>query len=347
MDSLRIIEDQLEALLAREVDNAALRAGDAGATPMALSEHLDRLGLSLALLPEDDGGAGLNWSEAGRLFVLLGRRICPIPVAEEMIARKLLREAGLAAPAGRLSFHPGGSLRLRDGRVAGVLPGAIVDASPDRLVVTVAVSDEGQSHLVVLAAAAADRRPLTSIAREPRADLVLEATAPVASAPAPAMTSERLLAIGAMMRSSQIAGALHAILDLSVDYANTRQQFGRPIGKFQAVQQSLAVLATETAAADVAAASAWRAFDTGRLLAAAVAKVRTAAAARVGAAIAHQVHGAIGVTDEHILHHVTRRLWTWRTEFGNEQFWSEHLGRAFFDRPNTELWSILTEELCQ
>ena len=346
MDSLRIIEDQLDALLARAVDNAALRAGDAGATPLALSEHLDRLGLALALLPEDDGGAGLSWSEAGRLFVLLGRRICPVPIAEEMIAHKLVHEAGLTAPAGALAFHPGGTLRLKAGRVTGVLSGVVVDASPDRHVVTTAVSEDGGSHLVLLTTATAARTPLASIGREPRADLLFEAAAPVASTLAPAMTSERLLALGAMMRSSQIVGALHAILDLSVAYANTRQQFGRPIGKFQAVQQSLAVLAAEAAAADVAAATAWRAFDTGRLLAAAVAKVRTAAAARTGAAIAHQVHGAIGVTDEHVLHHVTRRLWTWRTEFGTEQFWSEHLGRAFFDRPNAELWPILTEELC-
>lgn len=345
MDSFHIIEDQLDTLLAREVDRAALQWAERAGVPTALADVTDQLGLSRALLPESDDGAGLSWREAGRLFGLLGRRLCPVPIGEDIIARRILHDAGLKAPDARLTFHPGGALKLQAGHVSGVLSGVVIDPAAPALIVTVAVAEDGSHHLVLIEAAAALRQALASIGREPRQQCVFEAARPLCAAATGPDAPDRLLSLGAMLRSSQIAGALRSILDLSVDYANTRQQFGRPIGKFQAIQQSLAVLAAETAAAEMAAAMAWSAWDCGRLAAAAVAKIRTAQAARIGAAVAHQVHGAIGVTDEHMLHYFTRRLWTWRSEFGTEQDWSERLGRTFLDRPDAGLWTILTEEL--
>ena len=134
--------------------------------------------------------------------------------------------------------------------------------------------------------------------------------------------------MGASVRSVQTAGALETILSLSVRYANERVAFERPIGKFQAVQQNLARLAGETAAALAAAGSAADTIaQTPRsttlvLLEAASAKIRTGEAAAEGAAIAHQVHGAIGFTKEHILHRFTLRLLSWRDDFGNESYWA-------------------------
>lgn len=345
MDSFHIIEDQLDTLLDREVDRAALYGAERGGVAPALADLMDMLGLSGALLPEDQDGAGLSWSEAGRLFCLLGRRLCPVPIGEDMIARRILHEAGLQAPESRLTFHPGGALNLRAGGVTGLLSGVVVDPAAAALIVTVATAEDGSHRLVLIEAAAAVRQVLSSIGRESRLQCGFESVRPVLSVATGPNTSHRLLSLGAMLRSSQIAGALRAILDLSVAYANTREQFGRPLGKFQAIQQSLAVLAAETAAAEIAAATAWSALDVGRLTAAAVAKIRTAEAAQVGAAVAHQVHGAIGVTDEHMLHYFTRRLWTWRVEFGTEQVWAERLGRTFFDAPDAELWTLLTETL--
>ena len=121
-----------------------------------------------------------------------------------------------------------------------------------------------------------------------------------------------------------MAGALQAILDLAGAYAKERIAFGRPIGKFQAVQHNLARLAGEVAAANAASGSAADAiahadaFDDAVFLEVAAAKVRAGEAAGQGAAIAHQVFGAIGFTREHILHRFTRRLWAWRDEFGSK-----------------------------
>jgi acyl-CoA dehydrogenase len=127
------------------------------------------------------------------------------------------------------------------------------------------------------------------------------------------------------------------------EYANERVQFGRPIGKFQAIQQSLAVLAGEVSCAQSAALAACEAAGAApRLFDVAVAKITAGQAAGVAANIAHQVHGAIGFTYEHSLHYATRRLWSWRAEFGAESVWAEQLGRQAIASGGREFWSALT-----
>jgi len=152
-----------------------------------------------------------------------------------------------------------------------------------------------------------------------------------------------LRAMGAVMRSAQMAGALQCILAASVQYAGERVQFGRPIGRFQAVQQNLAVLAGQVAAATAAAEAAIEAAATNlSSIAVAAAKIRAGEAAGIGAAIAHQVHGAIGFTQEHRLHYSTRRLWSWRDEFGNEAWWSRSLGSRVAAAGPDGLWPFIT-----
>jgi alkylation response protein AidB-like acyl-CoA dehydrogenase len=153
----------------------------------------------------------------------------------------------------------------------------------------------------------------------------------------------RLRAMGAALRAQQIAGALERVTEMTTQYALDRTQFGRPIGKFQAVQQSLAVLAGQTAAAGAAADMAAEAVDdTIRLLPIAAAKARCGEAAGIGAAIAHQVHGAIGFTHEHSLHFLTKRLWSWRDEFGNETEWNRLTGRHMAKAGPNRYWAEIT-----
>jgi len=129
-----------------------------------------------------------------------------------------------------------------------------------------------------------------------------------------------------------------------VQYANDRVQFGRPIGKFQAIQQQLSVLAENVAASGVVASAAVEvAAQKGDFpFAVAVAKARVGEAAGKVAEIAHQVHGAIGFTHEHRLHHLTRRLWSWRDEFGVESEWQQELGRVVAARGGDGLWTLLS-----
>jgi alkylation response protein AidB-like acyl-CoA dehydrogenase len=153
--------------------------------------------------------------------------------------------------------------------------------------------------------------------------------------------------MGCVVRSVQIAGALQAVLDFTVRYSNERVAFEKPIGKFQAVQHNLARLAGEVSAAMTAAYSAadamarGGAFDDAVFLEATAAKIRSAEAAQEGAAIAHQVHGAIGFTNEHILHRYTLRMLAWRDDFGNESYWAAALGNRIASRGAEEFWPLV------
>ncbi len=148
--------------------------------------------------------------------------------------------------------------------------------------------------------------------------------------------------LGAFARSAQIAGALDAALARSVSYANARRQFGRALGRFQAVQQSLAAFACEAAAANCAAMGAAQALDRGgATFEIAAAKLRANRAAGVGTTVAHQVHGAIGFTQDYPLHPLTRRLWQWRSEFGNDAHWAGVLGREVAARGADAFWPEL------
>jgi alkylation response protein AidB-like acyl-CoA dehydrogenase len=151
----------------------------------------------------------------------------------------------------------------------------------------------------------------------------------------------------ALMLAAKMAGALNAALDLSVQYTRERQQFGKPLASFQAIQQQLAVFAEEAAAADMAAASAFRAADLkakeggDAWFEIACAKLRANQAARISISIAHQVHGAMGFTAEYRLQHLTKRLWAWGFEHGNERHWSDLIGARIAARGPENFWPDL------
>ncbi len=154
--------------------------------------------------------------------------------------------------------------------------------------------------------------------------------------------------VGAFIRVAQAAGAMDAALAMSIDYVNTRQQFGKPLGKFQAVQQVLAVFAVEAAAVNVAGAAAAAALDRtdgdadAALFEIACAKLRTNKAIGQATSIAHQVHGAIGFTQEYDLHKLTGPLLDWRSDHGNDAYWANVLGTKVAKMGGQGLWAEIT-----
>ena len=236
-----------------------------------------------------------------------------------LLGEWLLSRAGLSAAAGWVTVAPGDSrdsLELQDGRLSGVahrVPWA---------------RDAG--HIALLLNGVAVMVDRADVAIEPHVNLggderdaVLFDRTPADTGPG--VEPEELFMRGALVRISLIAGALDRACEIAVRHASERHQFGRPIGSFQAVQQHLVVIAQQTALAGVAAeATAQRpaGFEiaAGKLLANRAALTATRAA--------HQVLGARGTTREHPLGQLTRRLWAWRSEYGDEHHWSTRLGGA-------------------
>jgi acyl-CoA dehydrogenase len=154
---------------------------------------------------------------------------------------------------------------------------------------------------------------------------------------------EALVRRGALSRIVLSAGALEAMAQLTVDYTAARRQFGKPIAAFQAVQQHLVIAAQcsvrASIAADLAAVALARG-DGGFAVAAASVVVDEASVLATRAA--HQAHGAMGVTREYSLQHLSRRLWSWRHEYRHGAAWTLQLGRAVQDAGADGLFPLIT-----
>jgi alkylation response protein AidB-like acyl-CoA dehydrogenase len=321
-----------------------------GEWPKALWDALEESGLPLTWVPDELGGAGAEIVDGFAVLRVAGRFAAPVPIAETLLAGWLLAQAGIAAPSGPMTVAPvyeDGDIRVgADGTLSG--RARAVPFARNAGHIAVVATRAGAPVVALVETAGLVVKPGTGLSGEPRDEVSFDRATPVALEPAPGLLPEALTLVAAAARTQQMAGALERILDQSVQYALDREQFGRPIAKFQAVQQNLAALAGEVAAAGAAADGAAEAIAAHGvagdivLSQVAIAKLRVGDAAGAGAAIAHQVHGAMGFTYEHTLHHSTRRLWAWREEFGNETLWAERLGRMVAARGADELWPFVT-----
>jgi len=286
--------------------------------------------LPLLAVPEPAGGGWL--AAAAAVARICGEVGADVPYADAaIVAAPMLAAAGLPIPSGLVVAATGDvevSKEADGHRLRGTLSRVPFGASAERVVFV--AGDVAVSLDPSLARVGEGR----NIAREARDSISLDV---VVAADAVASVSpdagEELLRRGALARAVAMSGAAQAALTASVRYATERVQFGRPIAKQQAVQHALAETAAEVeamrASADAAVAvCADEGFLTdAALVAVATAKAQAGASAEVVARLAHQVHGAIGTTQEHSLHRVTLRLWSWRDDFGSERFWQERLGR--------------------
>ncbi|MBP8308798.1 MAG: acyl-CoA dehydrogenase family protein [Burkholderiaceae bacterium] len=327
-ESARLLTDSANRLFAQESPPARLRQAETDpAVAGELWRRLDEQGLSMACAPEAAGGSALGWSAVRGLIEACGEHGVPVALPEMLAAHLLARAAGLSLPAGRRVTL---ALARREGDrlVADAVAGATQAHD-------VLVELDGRLLLLEISPAVATHR--RSTAGEPRcglswsgAERLLQGS--VASA-------QELLLAGAAIRCAQIAGAARRVVDMSVGYANDRVQFGRPIGKFQAVQQQLAVAAEWSAMAAMAArlALADPGLDLPHGRIAAAREVACAAAEQV-CGVAHAVHGAIGVTAEYDLQLFTRRLKGWAAEFGSSRYWASRLGREVLANGGHQVW---------
>jgi acyl-CoA dehydrogenase len=341
-----VLAEQLQRLLSRAMDSqrlAALEAGAAVAGPLitGLWAELEQLGAPLALAG-GEVGAGLSWLDCLPMLRTFGWHGAPAPLAETLLAAQVLTAAGLSIPAGPIAISGAGFVLDDSGLIHG--RDALVPWLPQcqSLLGLARRRTDAAAQVFILPTAALALRPVDSLARIPSAAVDLGAGVR-AAAMAPAPTGTLLPESLALLKATQISGILDRILALTIDYANTRSQFGRTIGKFQAIQHHVAEIAMQAAAAQAAVIFGCQQMDAGRgASGGAIAKLRCSVAASAAASAAHQVFGAIGVTEEHELQLLTRRLWQWRGEAGSDHFWAEKLGREVMASGGQQLWPRIT-----
>ncbi len=319
-----LLVETAERVFAHTCTFEAVRQAEEARWAAEIWDAAAAIGLPWISVPEEAGGAGGTVSDAVAVLQVAGRHAAPVPLAETgLLAGWLLAAAGLPVGEGPSTVVPGlpeDDLRLEGGRLTGTAHRVPWAGAAERIVALVdgqvVSATPGEAHL----------EPLANLAGEPRDTVVFDG-APVAAAPAPGgVDGGALRRRGALSRAALMAGALLAMAELTAGYAAQRQQFGRPVATFQAVQALLVRVAEEALLVDLAVQVAAREADRGdAAFEIAAAKILADEAARVATRAAHQAHGAMGMTREYPLQHLSRRLWSWRAEYGDAS-WPRRLG---------------------
>lgn len=328
------LDEQLEQLLEQIFSHAAgLRSGS---TDLHLDRALWAKLVQLGLGRLTAAGSGAGWIEAAGLLRAAARHAAAVPVAEnDVLAGWLVEQAGL----------PDDESIIRTSCIADA-SGAAADVPWAAEVDRVAVlweSEQGWRVADVPTADAEVTRGRDLAGRPTDAVQVDLSRCPSAHISAESVREYDLR--GALARAVQCTGAMDRLLAMSVKYVTEREQFGRPLARFQAIQHLVADIASEAALANAAVdaavvemASAQRDLD--RLeLSVAIARSVVGHAASVVVRNAHQVHGAIGTTLEHRLHEFTKPVLAWRMEFGSVREWDARL-TAMVAGSGTDLWSF-------
>lgn len=287
-------------------------------------------------LPEEAGGSGGTLADACEVLRVAGATAAPIPLAETgLLGGWLLACAGLPLPEGPVtvvSGRPEDTLAVAINSDGSATVDGIAYRVPWAEQAEVLALLEPSSNTVVAAPRSSYTiETATNMAGEPRDTITFSAVTIPPDAVAVAsdeVSAQALRERGALSRVMLIAGALEAMLNLTIEYTETRQQFGKPVGRFQAVQQHLVWSAQDAAITKMAAQIAARqaARGDGRFE---IAAARSLANESVSTATrqCHQAHGAMGMTQEYALHHLSRRLWSWRSEWTHTDEWSGAVGR--------------------
>lgn len=307
MDMNELLEP-FSRLLESTVTPAAVRAVEAGGSWESMWQAISESGFLDALVDEEHGGAGLTLADVGPLFHAIGAQPVPLPVAETMVARALLAAAGIDLPEGPI-----------------ILVTAMGQPVPCAAVATHALVDGGEQLYLV---------PIDALSPQPTGAHHCLSLTGTPTGPALPRPASGLRAVAAVIRAALIAGAAERLTEMSTLFANERVQFGKPIGRQQAVQHMLAVMGEDMIACRIAAQIGLSQGLQVPMAVAAAAKATTSAAAPRIAATAHAVHGAIGISEEYDLQLLTRRLHEWRLADGSEGYWEKLLGAARLAAPD-------------
>jgi len=314
---IRTLNEQLTVAPGRELDATKL------------FEALQSSGFLDVLVPEEAGGAGLGWSQAWQVLFAAGRHGLPLPVGATLYARAILASfgaGGSSSPASTLTPTPATAMITMSGFVQHGPDGVMVvrDLPAARLAQYAMVQDHDTVYLLPMSKAT-----LHDVSEAGCFDAQASWPRAVVNASVIGTAERGMLANGlALALAGQIAGAADRALELTLLHANQRTQFGKPIGKFQAVQQQLAQMAEWVFSARMASQIGAQSNDWHvSAIPAAIAKTQASALAASIADVAHGVHAAIGITYEYDLQLYTRRLYEWARLGGGASYWATQVGQ--------------------
>jgi alkylation response protein AidB-like acyl-CoA dehydrogenase len=344
-------------LIATHVDLGVVRSivddPDGDGEPPGLWARITEQGWPAVLVPEEHGGLGLGLLEAAVIARCLGAGVVPGPIVAGLLGGEAIRAAGspeqqttwlpaLAEGRARLTVallrpgaawnQPGDSVEAVSDLAVGKLTGEVTQVEyahrADRIVVAASSTDEPSLWLLD------PTDPGVTITRTP----ILDATTRTATLTLAGATAERLpggdhavltdlVSRATVLTANDLVGIAREALTRTVDHLKTREQFGKPVGSFQALKHHLADLLVGLTMAEHAGWYAAHALDAGlpdAPVAVSVAKAKASEVARLATARMIQYHGGIGYTWEHETHFFFKRARRLEQTYGDA---AQHFGR--------------------
>lgn len=340
-----MILDVVERMLKENVDKAAVDVVEQGKWSPKVWNLFVKNGIPIVAISEDNDGAGGDLDDLLNIVRLTGKYAAPIPFAETTLANYVLERANLQVVEGLTTYMLSAdqAYTLADGKLTGTAVHVPWARHAQRFV-TLAMGADG-THLIEIELSKASITQGANLASEPR-DTVAFQDAPVAQVSTPLSPDElrMMTTLETAFRLALMTGAIDKINDLTIQYTKEREQFGRPIHRFQLVQQHIVHLAGETAIALAAFHNVTNALVRNTYSnEVAYARLRLEEAIQTVATIAHQVHAAIGTTHEHSLHQYTRRLWSWRDEGTSAAYWADIVATQLLEQSGDSLWAYITD----
>src|SRR3954468_4047470 len=315
-------------LLEQQCDAEALRAAwdsTDGRVPGLWKRFAD-IGVTGLTVLEEYGGAGMDLTWALPMLTAVGRAAAPEPLVETLAAARIVAAAGGAVASEWLPQVADGSAVL----AVGPGPSGVVSAAASADLLLLA-DDEA---VWALPAAAVSVQQLPSVDTGVRLATV-EWSPKDAVARIDPQLAESAYEWAVVATSAQLVGLAEAMLDMAVRYALQREQFGKPIGSFQAIKHQLADVYVGLAfARPVVNRAAWSVTrdQPSRARDASHAKHAASVAAGRAARTALQVHGGIGYTFEHDLHMWLKRTWSLSSLWGNAAHHRARVATAVLDQ---------------
>ncbi|MFG1747722.1 acyl-CoA dehydrogenase family protein [Micromonospora chalcea] len=309
-DEQRELEAVVRQVLTDRCPPQTVRAGAGSAQVAALAESLAGLGVAGLLVAEDDGGLGLDENHLVSVFAQIGYAAAPLPLTATLAVAPAVLAAGAPDLLAKL---------VEGGLTVGADPaetGHVAFGSGVDLVLRGGFGGTGRIEILDVSDAAVSTSPSVDVAL----DLTGYADARLVAAVDDPQVVRLAWERGVLATSAELIGLSRRMLDLTVEHVRTREQFGVPIGSFQAVKHHLAtaLLHLEFAVPVVATAGFELAAGLpGRLRSLATAKALASEAAHVVGRAALQCHGAIGYTTEYDLHLFLKRSWALESSWGS------------------------------
>lgn len=345
------IIDTTEKIMDKYSTKDVINNSEGGQWATHLWSQLVESGMITVAIPEELGGNGGDFSDAFSMLRIAGKYSAPIPLAETFIANWMMAEHGERITDEIITIaYPVESnfVKFIQNDDGWIISGKLRDVPWARFANKMVVFGETDKGSIISLISLNHARIFSgnNLAGDPRDDVIFENVYLQDCNLIKVNMKDQLETLsyaGALTRCVMMAGALETVLKIAIRHTSERSQFGKSLNRFQAIQQHIAILAGETAAASMASDYAVQSFSMGNYSnELAFAKVRINEAAGKVAQLAHQILAAIGFTYEHTLHHSTRRLWAWRDEYGTESEWQKVITKKLMNLEKNQLWSMIT-----